>query len=374
MSSSDDTEQGTVESRCPGEQLILSPEVPPPGPGEQLTGGELSELPPGTALEEEHPGPSAHLVDLTRRAVDRPDDAIRPSTRRAYAGAWRSYERWCARERLPVPWFPVREGVLVVYLEELADQGLSMSAIQGAVSALAWHHARCGHPSPSSSPAVQLRLAALRAILGSSPRAPRRPLSWSELGAMVRCCPPGLAGIRDRAVLLTGYLTGARRAELAALRVQDLHWTGEALSVYFHRTKAGHDHYAGLPLIDPPELCGVRALQRWRDLAQLSPGPLFRPVDRTGHVRDRALSGRDIARIVQRAAERAALPARELIGAHSMRRGLIVELRRRGELIESIGRHVGHRQTATTMGYARPLAALDASPLRVLSEEPLSRP
>jgi integrase/recombinase XerD len=48
-------------------------------------------------------------------------------------------------------------------------------------------------------------------------------------------------GLRDRAILEVLYSTGIRRAELAHLRIQDVHW--ERGLVFVHRGKGGRDRY-----------------------------------------------------------------------------------------------------------------------------------
>jgi hypothetical protein len=46
----------------------------------------------------------------------------------------------------------------------------------------------------------------------------------------------------------------------------------------------------------------VIALQRWRRLAEIDSGPLFRVIDRRDHLLPERMSNRDVSRILARAA------------------------------------------------------------------------
>jgi hypothetical protein len=67
--------------------------------------------------------------------------------------------------------------------------------------------------------------------------------------------------------------------------------------------------------------CPVQALRAWLDVAGIEAGPIFRPIDRGGTVRDLRLTCRSIANIVK-AAERAGLDSASYSG-HSLRSGFL---------------------------------------------------
>ncbi len=104
--------------------------------------------------------------------------------------------------------------------------------------------------------------------------------------------PDDLAGKRDRALLLIGWAGAFRRSELVALTVEDLVETTEGLVVIVRRSKTdqeGAGRKVGVPH-GSTSLCPVTAFQSWLSLAHITSGPVFRKVDRHGHVGPRALS------------------------------------------------------------------------------------
>ena len=58
----------------------------------------------------------------------------------------------------------------------------------------------------------------------------------------------------------------------------------------------------GIPHATRPGLCAVRALAAWLEAAGITPGAIFRAVGSDGRVRPDALSGRSVARLVQKVA------------------------------------------------------------------------
>jgi len=68
--------------------------------------------------------------------------------------------------------------------------------------------------------------------------------------------------------------------------------------------------------IDP-----VRALERWLEAAAITTGPVFRSLSLRGELQATRLDGRDVARILQRAARRVGVSGD--LAAHSLRAGFI---------------------------------------------------
>ena len=60
---------------------------------------------------------------------------------------------------------------------------------------------------------------------------------------MVALAPPGLNGLRDRALLLLGFAGAFRRSELVALEVADIAETDTGLLVTIRRTGGRGRHH-----------------------------------------------------------------------------------------------------------------------------------
>jgi integrase len=107
-----------------------------------------------------------------------------------------------------------------------------------------------------------------------------------------------------------------------------------------------------IPLATDPNMCPVRALRAWLELAAIEAGSVFRTVDRWGHVAEGRLSDRGVARAVQRAAEAAGLDASRFAG-HSLRAGFATSAILAGKAEADVMRQTGHRSVAVFRGYVR---------------------
>jgi integrase len=80
-------------------------------------------------------------------------------------------------------------------------------------------------------------------------------------------------------------------------------------------------------------LCQVRCITQ---------GPLFRGIDRHGHLQAERLHPCSVARIVKRCAERAGLDPEKFAG-HSLRAGFATTAAKRGKSLDAIMRQTLHR-------------------------------
>jgi integrase len=167
--------------------------------------------------------------------------------------------------------------------------------------------------------------------------------------------PNSTIGIRDRALLLVGFAGALRRSELVNVRAPDVTETNEGLVIRIRRSKTdqeGKGRQVAIPYGSVPETCPVRACREWIATGQLTEGPLFRRIDRHGHVNDRALHRDSIGTIVKRAAEAAGLdPA--IYAGHSLRAGLCTQAYMNGARELDIMRQTGHKSLETARKYIR---------------------
>jgi len=167
--------------------------------------------------------------------------------------------------------------------------------------------------------------------------------------------PADLQGMRDRALLLTGFAGGFRRSELAALTTDDLQETAEGIVVRLRRSKTdqeGQGRPVALPYGSDPRTCPVRALRAWLEAAAIGSGAVFRAVDQFGLVSESRLHPDSIGWIVKRAARRGGLAALDYAG-HSLRAGLATQAAMNGASELAIMKQTGHRSLATVRKYIR---------------------
>jgi hypothetical protein len=104
---------------------------------------------------------------------------------------------------------------------------------------------------------------------------------------LCQTCGLDLAGLRDRALFLIGFAGAMRRSELVGLDVDHVTWTANGLKLLIERSKtdAGGE---GAEIANPrgrsEETCPVMSLKRWLEAAEITPGQLFRKVNRGGKV------------------------------------------------------------------------------------------
>ena len=241
------------------------------------------------------------------------DSSHAQNTARAYAADWRDFEGWCRQQGFLA--LPAAPETVALYLRALEEAGRRSSTLRRRLAAIAWVHGRAGWPAPTTGELIRDVLDDVRQAEGLR-RASKAPLLARDLRRKLDRLPDTLAGRRDRALLLVGFGGGLRRSELVALDVDDLAFRPDALAL--RAAPVGREIV--LPRGAEPERCAVAATEAWIATAGIDSGPLFRPVTRSGRVRDTRLSDKAVALVVKRAAEGAGLdPAR--YAAHSLRSG-----------------------------------------------------
>lgn len=202
------------------------------------------------------------------------------------------------------------------------------------MASIAWHHRIEGADDPCRHPVVLSAMRAIRAEKGAS-QSRKAAADLDVIRAMVATLDAErLIGQRDRALLLLGFAGALRRSELVALTVADV-------------------EHLGLPYGSDPATCPVRALRAWLAASGISEGPIFRPVDRHGHLGATALSGWAVGEVVKRCAKAAGLdPGR--FGGHSLRAGLITSAAEAGVHPAEVAAHARLRRPASVLGNIRP--------------------
>jgi integrase/recombinase XerD len=156
-------------------------------------------------------------------------------------------------------------------------------------------------------------------------------------------------GLRDRAILSVGLQVGLRRAEIAALKVGDLHQNRGYDSLRVIRKGGRRDALA----INPQTAARLHAYLERSGHAEDMDGPLFRPLRHNGKasLRRRAMSPDAIDRVLRRHA--ATLGLARGYSAHSMRATFITTALDNGAQLEDVQKAAGHRDPSTTKLYDR---------------------
>jgi integrase len=181
-------------------------------------------------------------------------------------------------------------------------------------------------PASTRDPLVGATLKGIRRTLGTAQKG-KAPLVAEGIRALVAASPERLLGLRDRSMFLTGYAGGFRRASLAMIETSDVVDRADGIGVMLRKSKTdqeGAGRVVPIKFGTQEETCPVLALRAWRTAANITHGPLYRGVDRHGHVSPHGLNPDSIGRILKRAAARAGMPSADL-GGHSLRAGLVTQ-------------------------------------------------
>jgi integrase len=231
---------------------------------------------------------------------------------------------------------------------------LKVGSIQRRLNAIAEAHKATGAESPTHTSLVRNVMKGIRRTLGTAP-VQKAPALTDDIKAMVEAADAGLIGIRDRALLLLGFAGAFRRSELVSLAVEDCSFGRDGFTVTLRRSKTdqeGVGRKVGIPYGSYPATCPVRNVQEWLAQAGIASGPLFRSINKHGHVQMCALSGIDVARIVKKLAQRVGLDAAQFAG-HSLRAGHATAAAIAGATERSIAQQTGHRSVQMVRRYIR---------------------
>src|SRR5215218_4521509 len=205
------------------------------------------------------------------------------STRKAYDSDFRAWSDW-ARKRGFTP-LPAADAAVAAYLAALSDAGASPRTVGRRLSGIGHAHREAGHPSPSEHPGTREVLRGIRRAAARGGRRPKkaRALDTQTIRALVEDLPVGVAGLRDRALILTSFALGLRASDACGLDVTDLAPAGHGgLDVTVRWSKTDQEGVGEVLALAPgmrAQTCPVRALRAWVHAAELGgSGPLFRSV------------------------------------------------------------------------------------------------
>src|SRR3954454_7113868 len=237
------------------------------------------------------------------------------STRRAYDADFRAWSGW-ARERGFTP-MPAADAAVAAYLAALSDAGASPRTVARRLSGIGHAHREAGYPSPTEHPGTREVLRGIRRAAARGGRRPKkaRALDTQTIRALVEALPGGVAGLRDRALILTSFALALRASDVCGLDVTDLAPAGHGgLDVTVRWSKTDQEGAGEVLALAPgvrAQTCPVRALHAWVDAADLGgSGPLFRSVGRGARPRigQTRMARSSVRLVLRRAAERAGVP------------------------------------------------------------------
>lgn len=284
--------------------------------------------------------------------------ATRENTRKSYQVAVRHFEvEWSG-------FLPATANSVARYLADHAEL-LSANTLRQRLAALGQWHIEQGFPDPTKAPIVRNVLRGIRASHPSQEKQ-AKPLLLAEVEQVATSLSAFAAQAqekgdrslslrlkRNNALLLIGFWRGFRADELTRLAVESISVVpGEGMICYLPHTK-GDRQYRGTPFKVPAlaKLCPVSAYQDWQNSAQLTDGPVFRAIDRWGHVGERGMHVDSIGPLLRSILSENGVVSSELYSSHSLRRGFANWAISSGWDIKTLMSYVGWKDVQSAARY-----------------------
>ncbi|RON52340.1 site-specific integrase [Pseudomonas frederiksbergensis] len=295
--------------------------------------------------------------------------ATRDNTRRSYRAAIEHFE---------VSWggfLPATSDSVARYLVAHASV-LSINTLKLRLSALAqWHNSQ-GFADPTKAPVVRQVFKGIRALHPAQEKQ-AEPLQLQHLEQVVAWLEqeaqtarkegdqPGLLRARrDMALILLGFWRGFRSDELCRLQIEHVKAVAQSgITLYLPRSKSDRENL-GKTYQTPAlqRLCPVQAYINWITEAALVRGPVFRGIDRWGHLSEEGLHANSVIPLLRQALERAGIPA-EHYTSHSLRRGFATWAHQSGWDLKSLMSYVGWKDMKSAMRYVEVSPFFGMTPL-----------
>lgn len=332
----------------------------------------------GSATPASNRGSRADLWDEFPELYASVKDALRSyaaNTQLALRADWRRWREWCSTQTprrialpgcaedvvafildcSPAPQTDVR-GVTTVPTSTDSERVRSVSTLRRYLHTIGSVHRLAGLADPTK--ASEVSAARRRVTRGRGAKRQKTGLNRAHLELMLSVLGTSLWDLRARAVLLTGYCTLARSAEVVALEVADLRAgkRGDGYAI-IRRSKADQEGLGSHRYLAEP---AVKALQTWLSVARVTEGPVFRRIHKHGGVTDKAIVPHEVARMIQAVIRR--LPENDrpvgTFAGHSTRIGAAQDLVASGQDLLSVMQAGGWKDPKMPARYTEHLAAM----------------
>lgn len=284
--------------------------------------------------------------------------AVRDSTRRSYRDAVTHFEDgWGGL-------LPATADSVAQYLATHAET-LSHNTLKSRLAGLSRWHADQGFPDPTKAPIVKQVLKGIKALHPVDEKR-AKPLQldaleivdqWlihqAEQARLDQRFGDLLRYTRDRALLLIGFWRGFRSDELVRLTIDKTDVVaGEGMTLQLPRTKTDRQlKGTSYPVPALSKMCPVAAYQDWLAISGLSHGPVFRGIDRWGHLGEAPLNAGSIVPLLRGLLESAGVEDPEAYSSHSLRRGLASWASASGWELQALMEYVGWKDISSAMRY-----------------------
>lgn len=277
------------------------------------------------------------------------------NTINSYESDWKDFCDWCDYHKEKS--FPATSATVVNYINDLADFA-KVTTIRRRISAISENYnaaalSDSSIQNPCKEWIVREALIGLTRQKGLMQRG-KTPIFWEELERMVSLMDmKKLSCVRDKAVLLLGFMGAFRRSELSGLDVENLAFFPQGMIVTITHSKtdqASEGQQIGIPYLDDTNMCAITAVRNWLTQAHIKEGPLFRSVLKSGEPSRNRLSDKSVNLIIKKYTKAIGLDP-DLYGAHSLRHGFATSAALAGVEERVIMKQTRHRSVEMVRHY-----------------------
>jgi len=311
------------------------------------------------ALDNSTTSTPAEVEGLVAQARDLISASRAESTRRAYRSSQQSFENFCAEHNFTA--LPAESATVALYLTHLfKERNLKPSTVQRHASAISVWHGEKGLPSPVGHPAVKDLLSGVRRTTIHEADQ-KEAIGTNELKRLIAKLDNSPSGIRNKALLLTGFVGGLRRSEIVAINIGDITHRPEGITIKIKRSKTdqeGKGRSVALPYSAQQELCPVLAITALIELNDSTRGPLFRRIRRGGHLQRDHMTAQSVNLRIKQHAKAAGIDETGL-GGHSLRSGFATAAAAAGASERAIANQTGHKSIQVLRRYVKQATIFD---------------
>lgn len=308
------------------------------------------------------------VIDLSELRSAR-EDLMRhtqaKNTKRSYAVSWGIFERWCndtGRQALPAS--PDSVSLFVSWGIEKRKPCYRLNNLKHICAAIRNKHRALDLDHPIT--------ALVRGTLAGAARkydqesSAKEPLTPDQLRAAVALLGDSPIDRRNRALLLVGFTTGWRSAELAGLYLREVRFFPAFMRFELRRSKTdqeGKGREVKIPRVLRSPLCPVAALEAWIKARGIHAGPLFLPFRGSCQVPEHHAIHPDLICHVVKRCLTAIGVAPAAYGSHSLRAGMVTAATENGADTICIRERTGHKRLDTLADYVRSHGGFGRDPL-----------
>jgi integrase len=315
-----------------------------------------------------------HIDALDRASKKLAESDRAKRTRDTYSWAWGRFVAWCLRRSItPLPttsdtirWFATDATLHGIEALEKPKPNraprttkvVGTRTLRIYLAAINYAHRVSELPEPTLDEETKRVLEGIWREKGRPP-IKKGALSVDQITKILDTLPTNTKrGLRDRALILTTYMSGGRRrAETTQMAREDLVLEPDGYVWTIPKSKRDQTGQGLIVPIPREPLTGLpsaaEALSAWLAVRGEGAGAVFYAVGKHDNVRPGiSISGRVLADIVKEGAERIGLDPRGYSG-HSLRASFVTNSHRAGKGLAWIMSRTGQKNADTVIGYIR---------------------